>query len=62
MTSNQLKERVKDQEEIRLSVQEKGKRDRLGKTINCKKRVGKEQEQGKRMNRRIGTLERERAK
>ena len=36
MTRNQLKEGVKDQEELRVSVQEKGKRDSLVKTIISK--------------------------
>ena len=42
-------EGVKDQEELRVSVQEKGKRDSLVKTIisKSKKQDGKYQEQGK---------------
>ena len=43
------REGVKDQEELRVSVQEKGKRDSLVKTIisKSKKQDGKYQEQGK---------------
>ena len=50
MTRNQLKEGVKDQEELRVSVQEKGKRDSIVKTINCKSKKtqdGKDQERRK---------------
>ena len=64
MTRNQLKEGVKDQEELRVSVQEKGKSYSLVKTINCKskkkRRMEKIKNEEKRMDRRIGTLERER--
>ena len=64
MTRNQLKEGVKDQEELRVSVQEKGKRDSLVKTIistsKKKHRMEKLKSEEKRMDRKIGTLERER--
>ena len=44
MTRNQLKEGVKDQEEFRVSVQEKGKRDSLVITIDCKSKKTKKQD------------------
>ena len=60
MTRNQLKEGVKDQEELRVSVQEKGKRDSLVRTNYFQKQKKNRMEniksEEKRMDRKIWTL------